>query len=135
MSVGDSIARALNTGPHKMSAPPRMDPGGAPDQARLNRLGRGYFRLPETSPKVVLRRVPRAVSAVMIATAISEAIRAYSMAVAPDSLATNFLMDLIIAFAPAAEFVLQLSKSLAQRMTRINSVNFAARLIRRPAIG
>jgi hypothetical protein len=44
-------------------------------------------------------------------------------------------MDLIIAFAPAAEFVLQLSKSLAQRMTRINSVNFAARLIRRPAIG
>src|ERR1700722_9318555 len=106
MSVGDSIARALNTGPQKMSAPPRMDPGGAPDQARLNRLGRGYFRLPETSPKVVLRRGARA---------ISEAIRAYSMAVAPDSLATNFLMDLIIVFAPAAECSLHLSKLLARR--------------------
>jgi hypothetical protein len=37
------------------------------------------------------------------------------MAVAPDSLATNFLMDLIIVFAPAAECLLHVSKSLARR--------------------
>jgi hypothetical protein len=93
-----------------------------------------YFRLLETSPKVVLRRVPKAVSPAMIAIAISDAISAYSMAVAPDSLATNFLKDVVIVFAPAA-FAIQLGKSHAQRKTRTNSVSFAARLIREPAIG
>jgi len=64
--------------------------------------GGAYFRFDETSLKVFCRWVPTAVTAAMIATAMSEAIRAYSMAVAPDSLATKFLRDLIMLLAPAA---------------------------------
>jgi hypothetical protein len=62
-----------------------------------------HFRLLETSRKVVLRRVPKLVKAVMMAIAISDAMRAYSMAVAPDSLAINALMrSVMISFqAPA----------------------------------
>src|SRR5471030_400170 len=68
---------------------------------RLIRLP--YFRLDETSLKVFWSFEPRRVIEAMIATATSEAIRAYSMAVAPDSLATNILRDLIIVFAPAGK--------------------------------
>jgi len=57
-----------------------------------------HFRLPETSRKVLLRRVPKLVNAVMMAIAISDAISAYSMAVAPDSLAMNTLMRSVMIF-------------------------------------
>ncbi len=50
----------------------------------------------ETSLNVFWSCVPSTVIAPIIATAISEAIRAYSMAVAPVSLATNFVMEVIM---------------------------------------
>ena len=70
----------------------------------ISDLGPSHFRLLETSRNVVLRRVPKLVKAVMMAIAISDAISAYSMAVAPDSLAMNALMrSVMISFqAPAA---------------------------------
>jgi hypothetical protein len=54
-------------------------PGGPAPAARR------YFRLPETLVKVVDNWVPTAVIAVMMTTAMSAAIRPYSIAVAPDS--------------------------------------------------
>jgi len=44
-----------------------------------------YFRLPETLVKVVDRLVPTTVMAEIMTTAMSAAIKPYSMAVAPDS--------------------------------------------------
>jgi hypothetical protein len=64
----------------KASAAARQAQGGV-------EAARDHFRLLATSRKVVLRRVPKLVNAVMIAIAMSDAIRAYSMAVALDSLA------------------------------------------------
>src|ERR1700691_2552281 len=55
-----------------------------------------YLRTPLISLNSLLRRVPRLVKTVTSATAINEAISAYSIAVAPDSLLTNALRDLII---------------------------------------
>jgi hypothetical protein len=55
-----------------------------------------YLSTPLISLNSVLRRVPRLVKTVTSATAINEAISAYSIAVAPDSLPTNALRDLII---------------------------------------
>jgi hypothetical protein len=45
-----------------------------------------HFSLLETSENVVLSLLPRVETAVIIVTAISDAIRPYSIAVAPDSL-------------------------------------------------
>src|SRR5579872_2129253 len=62
-------------------------------------------RLLATSLNVVCSLVPTTVMAVMIVTAISEAIRPYSIAVAPDSLARKLLRDLIMGFAPCSSFL------------------------------
>ena len=55
-------------------------------------MSRNYFRFAEMLVNVVLRLVPTAVTAVIITTAISAAIRPYSMAVAPFSSARNSLV-------------------------------------------
>jgi hypothetical protein len=47
--------------------------------------GRGYFTAVEIDPNVVLRLVPTPFTAAMIATAMPDAMRPYSMAVAPES--------------------------------------------------
>jgi hypothetical protein len=47
--------------------------------------GNRYFSAVETDPNVVLRLVPVPLSPAMMATPIPDAIRPYSMAVAPDS--------------------------------------------------
>jgi hypothetical protein len=49
--------------------------------------------LPPIVVNVVPKLVPTVVAAVMIATAMSAAIRPYSMAVAPDSSAKSFLKN------------------------------------------
>ena len=59
-------------------------------------LGAAYLSALPTSANSLDSFVPRADRAPMRKTAISEAISAYSIAVAPDSLATKDLRDLII---------------------------------------
>ena len=56
--------------------------------------------MPLTVLNVPLRLVPTDVAAVMIATAMSAAIRPYSMAVAPDSSAKTFLKIDMVGLAP-----------------------------------
>ena len=56
----------------------------------------GYFNDEPTSENVLLRLVPSVVRAPIIATAISEAINAYSIAVAPSWLERKALSVLII---------------------------------------
>ena len=48
------------------------------------------FRLPETSVNVLVSFVPTVVTAAMITTAISETMRPYSMAVAPEASCAKF---------------------------------------------
>jgi len=55
-----------------------------------------YLRALPISLNTVLTFVPTVWTAVIMKTAISEAIKAYSIAVAPDSLARNFVADLYI---------------------------------------
>jgi hypothetical protein len=59
-----------------------------------------YFKLLETSLKVFWSWVPITVLEAMIATAIKEAIKAYSMAVAPLSAARNCFIRRDIVAAP-----------------------------------
>jgi hypothetical protein len=53
-----------------------------------------HFRALPTSVNTVLTFVPTVWTAVMIKTAISDAMRAYSIAVAPESLSTKIFIDL-----------------------------------------
>src|ERR1700761_2830798 len=53
-----------------------------------------YLRLLPTSLNTVITLAPTDWTAVMMETAMSEAISAYSIAVTPDSSAANFFMDL-----------------------------------------
>ena len=71
-------------------------PGPSRASAGIFSLSWFYLSTPLISLNSVLRRVPRLVKTVTSATAINEAISAYSIAVAPDSLPTNALRDLII---------------------------------------
>src|SRR4051794_9249364 len=64
------------------------------------RRSAAHFKAELTCENSWLRRVPSAVKPPMIATAINEAIRAYSMAVAPESLRIKDLMCMVIEFAP-----------------------------------
>jgi hypothetical protein len=50
----------------------------------VRRFAAAYFIAVDTEVKVVFKLVPRAVTAVMIATEMPAAMRPYSMAVAPD---------------------------------------------------
>src|SRR5579863_3078005 len=63
---------------------------------RPARFGSFYLRALPTSENTVLTCVPTVWTATIMKTAISEAISAYSIAVAPDSSAAKFLMDLNI---------------------------------------
>jgi hypothetical protein len=58
-------------------------------------------RLVDTSVKVLVRLLPTTATEAMITSAISEAIRPYSIAVAPDSSRTNFFKDENILNPPA----------------------------------
>jgi len=74
--AADAHSNPQSKWPDSLKLPgPSFQPRG-----RLN-----YFRLPEIEVKVVERLVPTAVTPVIITTAISAAIKPYSMAVAPDS--------------------------------------------------
>src|SRR5271169_4113833 len=59
-----------------------------------------HFRLLPTSVKVLVSLVPTVVTAAIITTAISEAIRPYSMAVAPELSLANFFNRLCIKVTP-----------------------------------
>jgi hypothetical protein len=61
---------------------------------------RPYFRLLDISVKVLLSLFPTVDTAVMMVSAISEAIKPYSIAVAPDSLLRNNFKERDIARAP-----------------------------------
>jgi hypothetical protein len=52
---------------------------------KIEPTGRRYFTAVETDPNVVLRLVPTPFTTAIIATAMPDAMRPYSMAVAPDS--------------------------------------------------
>src|SRR6516165_3000349 len=68
------------------------------DHSRVNRpaLLNRYFSVVPISLNTVLTCVPTFCTATMIKTAIKDAIRAYSIAVTPDSSLTKFLIDLNI---------------------------------------
>src|SRR5579871_3704366 len=70
----------------------RAQPAGAKDP----RMDAPYLSVPPISVNTVLTFVPTVDTAVMMKTAMREAISAYSIAVAPDSLPTKFFKDLNI---------------------------------------
>ena len=82
----------------------RRHPIGAPSRERrdqfqvMRRIGcerpSRHFRALPTSVNTVLTFVPTVCTAVMIKTAMSEAISAYSIAVAPESSWAKFFIDL-----------------------------------------
>jgi uncharacterized membrane protein len=59
----------------------------------LGVIGICHFKVLPTSVKTVLTWVPTNWTATMIKTAISDAIRAYSIAVTPELSATKFFID------------------------------------------
>ena len=63
---------------------------------RVENFCKPYFSAPLTSENVLLMPVPSAVSAPTKATAIRDAMRAYSIAVAPDISLENALMCFLI---------------------------------------
>src|SRR5258708_6138141 len=79
---------------------PDNDRPGALGRTRVKRVERRatYLSEPATEVNVLDRFVPTAVTAVMMTRAISEAIRAYSIAVAPSSLAKKRVIDFISGF-------------------------------------
>jgi hypothetical protein len=64
---------------------------GSTPEVRLRE--KDQCRLPETSVNVLVNLLPIVVTAPMMTTAINEAIRPYSIAVAPESSRTNFFKD------------------------------------------
>jgi hypothetical protein len=67
------------------------------------RPGRGYRTLAETVMKKLLSVVPSVVTDVMISNAISDAIMAYSIAVAPPLLAVKRLNNELMAASPSLD--------------------------------
>src|SRR5208282_2414144 len=74
----------------------RADEADPPTRSCNLTQNRSYLRVLPISVNTVLTLVPTVWTAVIMKTAISDAISAYSIAVAPESLTAKFLMDLNI---------------------------------------
>jgi hypothetical protein len=83
ISAPSLATRAPDASPGRLHD--RADPGLRPEKIQC--------RLPATFVKVIVSLLPTLLSAPMMTTAINEAIRPYSMAVAPDSSRTNCSKD------------------------------------------
>ena len=106
----DSIHALLVSAPRDTKGSAAGHPIGAPSRAWAATISghapdwlRGpsrHFRAAPTSVNTVLTFVPTVCTAVMIKTAMSEAISAYSIAVAPESSWAKFFIDLNAWVAP-----------------------------------